>query len=154
MLRRLSPGCQQLYGPSKAAIINRRWSLNVKIDEVAMPQCECIISKWVNPQCKINSGKYVSGINRRLTKSSSMSGLCPSVSISKSNVDERSATNHTTFDQTKPLLLKVIVVMWREYLTSSKERACPNVKKDQARWLRLNKKCAQTWSRPDVSWYL
>ena len=110
-LRRLSPGCQQLYDPSKTAIINRRWSLNVKISKVVMPQYECIISKWVGPRCKINSGKYVSGINCHLTKPSSMSRLCPSVSISKSNINERSTTNHTSFDQNEPLLLKVIVII-------------------------------------------
>ena len=97
------------YDPSKAAIINRRWSLNVKISKVAMSPYECIILKWVNPQCKINSGKYVSSINCHLTKSSSMSGLCPSVSISKSNIDEKSTTNHTPSDQNGSLLLKVIV---------------------------------------------
>ena len=34
---------------------------------------------------------------------------------------------YTSSDQSEPLLLKAIVVMWREYLTSPKERACPNV---------------------------
>ena len=63
-----------------------------------------------------------------------MSGLCPSVSISKTNIDERSTTNHTTSNQNESIVLKVIVVTWKEYLTSSKERSCPNVKKDQAKW--------------------
>ncbi|RVW55866.1 Ubiquitin carboxyl-terminal hydrolase 21 [Vitis vinifera] len=39
-----------------------------------------------------------------------MSGLCPSVSISKSNIDEKSTTNHTSSDQNGSLLLKVIVI--------------------------------------------
>ena len=127
-LRRLSPGCQWLYDPSKAAIINTKWSLNVKIGKVAMPQCECIISKWANPQCRMISGKYVPDINYHLTKSSSMtSGPCPSVSISKTNIHEKSTTNHTSSDRNESLLLKVIVVIWRGYLISSKERACLDV---------------------------
>ena len=56
------------------------------------------------------------------------SGLCPSVSISKSNIHEKNTTNHTSSDQNVHLLIKANVVMWREYLTSPKERACPNVK--------------------------
>ena len=55
-----------------------------------------------------------------------MSGLCPSVSISKSNNHEKSTTNHASSDQNESLLLKVTVAMWREYL-SSKEKACPNM---------------------------
>ena len=43
--RRLNPGCQWLYNPSRTAIINRKWSLNVKISKVGMPQYECIIPK-------------------------------------------------------------------------------------------------------------
>ena len=39
------------------------------------------------------------------------SGLCPSVSISKSTVHEKSTTNHASFDQNESPLLKVIVVM-------------------------------------------
>ena len=152
MLRRQNPGCQWIYDPSKTAIINKGWSLNVKINKVAMPQYECIISKWVSPQCKINPGKYVSDINCHFTKSSSMGGLCPSVNISESNINERSTTNHTSSDQNGSLLLKVIVVTWREYLTSSKERACLNAKKIKQGM--PQQKCAQTWSCPDVSWYL
>ena len=37
-------------------------------------------------------------------------------------------------NQNESSLLKVIMVMWREFLTSSKERACPNVKKNQSKW--------------------
>ena len=55
------------------------------------------------------------------------SGLCPGVNISKSNIHEKNTTNHTSSDQNEHLLIKAIVVMWREYLTSPKERACPNV---------------------------
>ena len=54
-------------------------------------------------------------------------GLCSSVSISISNINERSTTNHTSSDQNESPLLKVIVVIWREYLISSKERACLDV---------------------------
>ena len=110
MLRRLNLGCQLLYDPSKATIINRKWSLNVKISEVVAPQYECIISKWVSPQCKIIFEKYVSCINHHLTNPSPMCGLCPSVSISKANIDERSTTNHTTSNQNESIVLKVIVV--------------------------------------------
>ena len=63
-----------------------------------------------------------------------MRGLCPSVIIFKANIDERSTTNHTTSNENESPLLKVIMVTWREYMTSSKERSCPNVKKDQAKW--------------------
>ena len=56
------------------------------------------------------------------------SGLCPSVSISKTNIHEKSTTNHTSSDWNESPLLKVIVVMWRKHLTSSKEIACPSVK--------------------------
>ena len=109
--------------------------------------------KRVSPQCKINSGKYVSGINCHLTKPSSMSRLCPSVSISKSNINERSTTNHTTSNKNESPLLKAIVVIWREYLTSSKEIACPNVNKIKQGGM-PQQKCTLTWSWPDVSWYL
>ena len=122
MVRRLNPGCQQLYNPSKIAIMNRRSSLNVKINKVAMPQYEYILSKWVSPKCKIIFRKYVSGIAVISQNPSPMSGLCPSVSISKANIDDRSTTNHTSSDQNESPLLKVIVVTWRKYLTSSKER--------------------------------
>ena len=93
------------------------------------PSMNASSQKWVSPQCKINPGKCVSGINCHLTKSSAMSGLCPSVSISESNINERSTTNHTSSDQNESPLLEVIMVMWRKYLTSSKEIACLNVKK-------------------------
>ena len=40
-----------------------------------------------------------------------MSGLCPSVSISKSNIHEKTTTNHTSSDQNEHLLIKAIVVL-------------------------------------------
>ena len=48
--------------------MNKRSSLNVKISKVAMPQYEYILSKWVSPQCKIISRKYLSRINFHLIK--------------------------------------------------------------------------------------
>ena len=123
MLRRLSPGCQQLYNPSRAAIINKKWSLNVKISKVAMPQYECIILERVSSQqndlWKV-SVWYKLSSHKIITKTS---GLCPSVSISKSNIHEKNTTNHTSSDQNEHLLIKAIVVMWREYLTSPKEKS-------------------------------
>ena len=56
------------------------------------------------------------------------SGLCPSVSISKTKIYEKRTTNHTSSDRNEPPPLKGIVVTWREYLTFSKEKTCLNVK--------------------------
>ena len=77
----------------------------------------------------------------------------PSVSISKSNINERSTTNHTSSNQNESPLLKVIVVVWREYPTASKEKTCPNMKKINQSDM-SQQKCALTWSCLDVSWHL
>ena len=96
------------------------WTHHLRMGKLSMQNDLWKVSVWY----KLSSHKII-------TKTS---GLCPSVSISKSNIHEKSTTNHTSSDQNEHLLIKAIVVlikaivvMWREYLTSPKERICPNV---------------------------
>ena len=99
-----------------------------------MPQYECIISERVSSQqndlWKV-SVWYKLSSHKIIIKTS---GLCPSVSISKTKIYEKSTTNHTSSDRNEPPPLKGIVVTWREYLTSSKEKSMSQCEKDQARW--------------------
>ena len=89
------------------------WTHHLKMGKLSMQNDLWKVSVWY----KLSSHKII-------TKTS---GLCPSVSLSKSNIHEKNTTNHTSSDQNKHPLIKAIAVMWREYMTSPKERACPNV---------------------------
>ena len=89
------------------------WMHNLRMGKLSMQNDLWKVSVWY----KLSSHKIII----------KTSGLCPSVSISKSNIHEKNTTNHTSSDQNKHPLIKAIVVMWREYLTSPKERACPIV---------------------------
>ena len=84
------------------------WLRHLEMDKLSVQDNLWKVSVWY----KLSSHKIII----------KTSGLCPSVSTSKTNIHERSATDHTSSDQSEPLLLKAIVVMWREYLTSPKEK--------------------------------
>ena len=114
------------------------WMHHLEMDKLSVQDNLWKVSIWY----KLSSRKIII----------KTSGLCPSVSISKANIDERSTTNHTSSNQNESPL-KVMVVVWKEYPTSSKERACPNMKKINQSDM-SQQKCALTWSCPDVSWYL
>ena len=101
------------------------WMHHLEMDKLSVQDNLWKVSVWY----KLSSHKII-------TKTS---GPCPSVSISKSNVDEKNTTNHTSSDQNEHLLIKANVVMWREYLTSSKEKNMSQCEKYQARWLCLHK---------------
>ena len=89
------------------------WMHHLRVGKLSMQNDLRKVSVWY----KLSSHKIII----------KTSGLCPSVSISKTNIHEKSTTNHTSSDRNESLLLEVIVVIWREYLISSKERACLDV---------------------------
>ena len=105
------------------------WMHHLEMDKLSVQDNLWKVSIWY----KLSSRKIII----------KTSGLCPNVSISKSNIHEKSTTNHTSFDRNESLLLKVIVVIWREYLISSKERACLDVRSEERR---VGKECRSRWS--------